>query len=153
MGDTPRDLGHRFVRTPHKSQANPAHSSRRPQTQPGDPPAISVAAMAPSETADSDRKPENACSRAHSYSFTLDRKVPYGNLSPTRSLIVPSFLCGLPFELVGRDDDARRRSVITNKLHVHGMRGAAEKFFPFPRTIGQVSSRNRSMRFASSSCG
>src|SRR6266851_625072 len=32
------------------------------------------AATVPSETADSDRKPENACSRSHNYSFTLDRK-------------------------------------------------------------------------------
>src|SRR6266852_3376101 len=74
MGDKRRDLGHRCARTPHKSKTSSARSSRRPQTEPGDLLATNLAATVPSETADSDRKPENACSRSHNYSFTLDRK-------------------------------------------------------------------------------
>lgn len=71
------------------------------------------------------------------------------------ALFVPSSLpdSRLRCLLVARADDARRSCISTNKLHVHGVRDAAEEFSPFSRTIGQVSSKDRSMRFASSSCG
>ena len=41
--------------------------------------------------------------------------------------------CGLPFVLVGRHDNACRRYVIANQLHVHGVRGAAEEFLAFSK--------------------
>src|SRR5256885_925733 len=52
---------------------------------------------------------------------------------PASALFVPSFPHWLRFELVGRDDDARRRCVSTNKLHVHGVRDDPEELFPFSK--------------------
>lgn len=39
----------------------------------------------------------------------------------------------LPFVLVGRHDDASRRCVIPNQLHIHGVRGAAKELFAFSK--------------------
>jgi hypothetical protein len=41
--------------------------------------------------------------------------------------------CGLPFVLVGRNDDTCRRYVIPNQLHVHWVRDAAEELFAFSK--------------------
>jgi hypothetical protein len=44
--------------------------------------------------------------------------------------------CGLAFVFVGRDDDACRRYVIPNQLHVYGARGAAEEFLAYGEFCG-----------------
>jgi hypothetical protein len=56
-----------------------------------------------------------------------------GGLSAHIRLNERRYTTELSVVLVGRYDDACRRYVIPNQLHVHGVRGAAEELFAFSK--------------------